>query len=91
MVAVPERIAGTVALSIALCCLWTPEGIVGAGEHFSALRSEAGEAQPFGEADRPQIHGRKASASPRLPGNVAPELVEGPAGVRHGQSGAPRY
>ena len=37
-------------------------GVVGEGEHFPALRSEAGEAQPFGEADRPQIHGREDSS-----------------------------
>jgi hypothetical protein len=35
-------------------------GYVGEGEHFPALRSEAGEAQTVCEADRPHIHRHKA-------------------------------
>jgi hypothetical protein len=33
--------------------VWVPVEIVGEGEHFHALRSEAGEAEPVCVADRP--------------------------------------
>jgi hypothetical protein len=40
--------------------VWVPVEIVGEGEHFPALRSKAGEAQPVCVADRPHIHGQEA-------------------------------
>jgi hypothetical protein len=41
-------------------------GYVGEGEHFPALRSEAGEAQPVGKADRPHIHWRQLPENYRV-------------------------
>jgi hypothetical protein len=40
-----------------LGCWWVPVGMWAKCEHFPALRSKVGKAQPVGEADCPYIHG----------------------------------